>query len=485
MDGSTQSNTPPARPKRPRVVIIGSGYAGAYCAQKLEKLLGVDEADVTLIDRHNYFIAYPLLIEAGTGTLQPRHAVVPIRSFLRRETFLMSEVESVDLARREVTVHVVNDDAARAVPYDHLVLALGSVTNLPPVPGLKEYGYEMKSINHAIALRDRAIQMLELASATALGTTVVASGETDRAKTRDRIRAMLHFVVVGGNFTGVEVAGEFQDYMEKAAREYPGLSPGDVKVTIVDRNDKVLGVLDEPKLSEWAAAHLTRRGIDLRLKDSVTEVGPEHCVLKNGATLATRTVIWCAGIAPNPLLKTMDLPHDHGWILCERDGRVKGHENVWGIGDCAVNPDAAGKGYPATAQAAIREGALVARNLANVLRGQAAHPIDIVNQGALAAFGRFDAVAKIGSLKFTGFVAWFLWRTVYLLKMPGFGRKFRVATDWTLALLTKREFAEMGNHKLVRAAKAGTATADAAAAAQGPRREEAPAAAVGVVGAAT
>jgi NADH dehydrogenase len=158
---------------------------------------------------------------------------------------------------------------------------------------------------------------------------------------------------------------------------------------------------------------------------------------------------------------------------------VKGHDNVWGIGDCSVNPDAGGKGYPATAQAAIREGAGVALNLARAVRGQSTYPIDIVNQGALAAFGRFDAVAKIFNFKFTGFVAWFLWRTVYLLKMPGLGRKVRVAADWTLALLTRREFAEMGIHKLVRASSAAGAPAPAAATAeQAPRREEPAAAGV-------
>lgn len=453
-------NDSPPRAARRRIIILGSGFAGAYCAQELERALAADEAEVVLIDRHNYFVFYPLLVEAGTGSLQPRHAVVPIRRFMRRETFLMAEVLGVDLARRAVTLQVVNDERPQTLGYDHLVLALGSVTNLPPVPGLKEYGYEMKSITHAIALRDRAIQMLELASATALGDT--AGGERGiEPASRERIRAMLHFVVVGGNFTGVEVAGEFNHYLRQAAREYPGLEPEDVGVTLIDRNEQVLGVLDEPELSDWAADHMKRRGVELRLQESVNEVHPEHVVLRSGGTLPTRTAIWCAGIAPSPLLKTMDLPHDKGWILCEPDGRVKGFENVWGVGDCAVNPDAAGRGYPATAQSAVREGKYAARNLARVIRGQATEPIEFKTVGALAAFGRFDAVAKVFNMKFTGFIAWFLWRTVYLMKMPGFGRKLRVAMDWTLDLVAGGEYAELGIHKLVRATPPAAAREDA------------------------
>lgn len=453
---SVPATTATKQPAWPRIVILGSGFGGAYCVQHLERKLARHEAAVVLIDRHNYFIFYPLLVEAGTGSLQPRHAVVPIRKFLRRETFLMAEVLGVDLEKREVRVHLVNDDQPRTVAYDHLVLALGSVTNLPPVPGLKEYGYEMKSLTHAVALRDRALQMLELASATAM-----ESGGKDR----ERIRAMLHFVVVGGNFTGVEVAGEFHDYLSQAAHEYPGLDRHDIKVTLIDRNERILGVMESDELSDWAADHIKRRGIELRLKESVNEIHPDYCVLRNGQTLTTRTVIWCAGIAPSPLLKDMNLPHDHGWTLCERDGRVKGHDNVWGVGDCAVNPDANGKGYPATAQSAIGEGKGVASNLVRVVRGQPTQPIDIKNKGALAAFGRFDAVAKVYGLRFTGFIAWFMWRTVYLMKMPGIGRKIRVAAEWTLDLVTGHDFAELGIHKLVRAAPPEAARHDA------PRQE--------------
>jgi NADH dehydrogenase len=292
----------------------------------------------------------------------------------------------------------------------------------------------MKNLAHAIALRDRAIQMLELASATS---------------DADSRKEMLHFVVVGANFTGVEVAGEFQDYLCKAARSSPGLDPSEVRVTLVDRNEKVLSVLDEPTLSDWAANHMQRRGIELRLKESVNEIRPTWVVLRGGQVLRTRTVIWCAGIAPNPVLQAMrhdgePLPNDHGWILCERDGRVKGQAAVWGVGDCAVNPDPAGKGYPATAQSAIGEARGVADNVARVLRGEATQPVEVKDRGSLAAFGRFDAVAKVMGFKFTGFIAWFLWRTVYLMKMPGIGRKIRVAADWTLELVTRRDYVELG-----------------------------------------
>lgn len=416
-----------------RVVILGGGFGGAYCAQRLEKLLPAD-CEVLLIDPHNYFVFTPLLVEAGTGSLQPRHAVVPIRSFLRKTRFLAAMAEEVDLQLKTVKAKATADDVEWSIEYDHLVLALGSVTNLPPVPGLKEFAFEMKNLRQAIALRDRAIQMLELASATS---------------DADQRKEMLHFVVVGANFTGVEVAGEFQDYLKNATRHYPGLNADEIHVTIVDRNEKVLSVMDEPTLSEWAADHMQRRGIELRLRESVNEIRQTWIVLRGGDVLRTRTVIWCAGIAPNPVLGAMrhngePLPSDHGWIMCERDGRVKGQDALWGVGDCAVNPDMGGKGYPATAQAAIGEARGVADNIARVLRREPTLPIEVKDRGALAAFGRFDAVAKVMGLKFTGFIAWWLWRTVYLMKMPGLGRKIRVAADWTLDFVTHRDYVELG-----------------------------------------
>jgi len=422
----------PGMTSPPHILILGGGFGGAYCASYLEKRLRRMSVSVTLVDRHNYFIFYPLLVEAGTGSVQPRHAVVPIRKFLRKTRFLMASIRSIDISRQIVRVQLENQ-IEQDLHYDHLVLGLGSITSLPPVPGLKEYAYQMKTLPDAIALRDRAIQLLE---------------ETDATNDREKARQLLHFAVVGGNYTGIEVAGEFDDYMKRAARRYPNVQPDDIKITLVDINDRVMSMLDE-ELSDWATRHLIERGIDIRLKELATEITPDSLILKSGARIPASTVIWCAGIAAPPVLQNTGLPLDRrGYVLCNPDLRVQGFTNIWGVGDCAVKPDPDGHPYPATAQLAIDQARQLADNLHAILRGKPTKPCTFRSKGMLAAFGRFDAVAKVFRFRVTGFLAWFLWRTVYLMKMPGLARKARVAIDWTLDMMFGRDYVELGVHRV-------------------------------------
>lgn len=415
-----------------RIVVLGGGFAGTSCVQHLQRALRAGEAEILLIDRNNYAVFTPLLIEAGTGSLEPRHAVVPVRAYLKTAEFRMAEVRSVDFQRRQVTYRLVGADADEQVSYDHLVIALGSVTRLPDVPGLREHGCEMKSLADAVALRDRAIGLLERADAT-----------NDPAERR----ALLHFVIVGGNYTGVEVAGEFEVLLRGGCRRYPHLTVEDARVTLVELSDRILRALDED-LAAYAASHLRKRGVDVRLGTSVKAIERDRVTLDDGRTLDARTVIWCAGIDQNPVVKAWALPADDlGYTLCERDLRVKGMDNVWSIGDGAVNIDAEGNNYPATAQHAIRQGRHLARNLAAALRGRPTAPCDIRSKGALAALGCRTGVAKVHGIKLSGFAAWWLWRSVYLMKMPTLARKVRVALDWTLDVLFKRDYVQLGIHR--------------------------------------
>jgi NADH dehydrogenase len=419
-------------PVPPHILILGGGFGGAYCASHLEKRLRHLNVQVTLIDRHNYFIFYPLLVEAGTGSVQPRHAVVPIRNYLRKTRFIMADVRSIDPARQSVRIQIENQPE-QDLPYDHLILALGSISKLPPIPGLKEHAYQMKTLADAIALRDRAIQLLE---------------EADAMADRERSRKLLHFAVVGGNYTGIEVAGEFDDYLKRAARRYPNVYRDDIKITLVDANDRVMSMLDE-ELSDWAARHLVERGIELRLNELAAEITPDALVLKSGARISASTVIWCAGIAAPPILRDTGLPLDKlGYVLCTPDLRVQNHTNIWGLGDCAVKPGPDGQPYPATAQLAILQAKQLATNLKSVLTGKPTAPCTFRSKGMIAAFGRFDAVAKVFRFRLTGFLAWFLWRTVYLTEMPGLSRKVRVALDWTLDLVFGRDYVELGVHRV-------------------------------------
>jgi NADH dehydrogenase len=414
----------------PRIVIVGGGFAGAYCARTLEKSLRPAEADVTIVNRSNYFVFTPLLVEAGTGALEPRHAVVPLRRYLRRTELLTADVNGIDVRRREVRLHYP-DGSERLMPYDHLVIALGSVTRMPDVPGLREFGFGLKSLADAVALRDRTIGLLELAS------------ETDDVERR---RAMLTFVIVGGNYTGVEVAGEFNEFLTEATRLYPNISQRDIRIVLVDHEPRILHTLDE-ELSQYASARLKRRGVELRLENTVTRIEKEAAELKVGGRVPAWTVIWAAGVAPNPLLSRLDVPRDkRGYLLCGPDLQMQGSESVWGIGDCAVNPDPAGNAYPPTAQHAIREGRQAAANIVHVLRHEPTQPLVYRSSGMMAPLGRHQAVARVLGWKFSGLPAWVLWRTVYLLKMPGFGRSLRVLMDWTLDWFFRRDYVQLGIH---------------------------------------
>ncbi|MFN2370415.1 MAG: NAD(P)/FAD-dependent oxidoreductase, partial [Candidatus Krumholzibacteriia bacterium] len=415
--------------RRPRIVIVGGGFGGAFAVQRLLRRLRPDEAEVLLVDRNNYFVFHPFLMEAGTGSLPPQHAVVGLRAFTHARGLLMGEFTGANLTRRVIAVRPVGEDDLREVPYDHLVLAVGSVTNLPPIPGLREHALQVKGVADAIGLRDRAIRLLEQADQTA-----------DPA----RRRALLHFVVVGSSFTGVEVAGELEAFLSRASRRYANLSAADVRITLVDIAQRILPNLDG-ELADFAAQKLRARGMDLRLGTSVRKVGPDHAELDDGTWLAAATLIWCAGIAPNPVLAGLDLPADsRGWILCEPDLRVQGHQDVWAIGDGAVNPDPDGKPYPATAQAAVQQGRAVADNLVRVLRGEAPVPCVIRDRGSLVGLGCRTGVARIGPFRLAGFPAWFLWRTVYLLKFPGWGRRLRVVLEWTIDLAFGRDYVQFG-----------------------------------------
>jgi NADH:ubiquinone reductase (H+-translocating) len=412
--------------------VLGGGFGGAYAAQSLIKSLG-PEWEIVLIDRNNYLLFYPLLIEAGVGTIEPRQVVVPLRHFLgdaENARFRMAEVVGADLQQQQVVYVPVGTDAEVSLHYDHLAIALGSVTRMPPVPGLKEHGFEMKSLNDGINMRDRGIRLLEIANTV-----------SDKAMRQEILRV----VVVGSNFTGIEFAGEFQDFMTDAVRSYPNVDRDDVQMVLLEFSDRILSAIDAD-LADYARKHLERRGLDIRTKTTITEVHEGLAVLTTGEKIATHTVVWCAGIAPNPLLSRIQgLPCDEkGYIECEPDLRVKGFENVWAVGDLAKVLDADGKPYAATAQNATREGTYAGKNIGHAVRGEATEPFQYNPVGALAALGCRTAVAKVMGIKVSGFLAWWMYRTVYLMKMPSWSRRIRIILDWTVDLFFPREPVQLG-----------------------------------------
>ncbi len=412
-----------------RIVILGGGFAALAAARQLERLLPASEAAIVVVSRENFSLFTPMLPEVASGNLETRHVVTPVRAQLRRARFILADVDDVDLVGRSVGIVHTLDGSRETLPYDHLVFAVGSVTSTFNLPGIAERALPLKTLEDADRLRNQVIAMLELADSN------------DDPATRKR---QLRFVCVGGGFTGVEAAGELVDLFKSVLRFYPRIDRREVEIVLVEGGSKLLPEL-QAGMGEYSARALARRGVRVMLNALVAGAEEEGLRLKDGTLLSTATIIWSAGVKPSPLVANLPIGTGRGGaIVVEPDFSVTAYPGVWAIGDCASIPDRDGKTYPATAQHAIREGPLLARNIAAALRGKATKPFKFVALGMMASLGGRRGVAGLyGKYLLTGFVAWFLWRTYYLLRLPGLDRRLRVAADWTLGLIFPRDIAEL------------------------------------------
>lgn len=413
----------------PVIAIVGGGFAGTAVARRLERRLRAGEAEIVLLSRDNYTLFTPMLPEVTSGELEVRHVVTPIRAQLHRTRFVLSEVGEIDVERRTVSYRHVLTGLTGTIAYDHLVLALGSQTSTFGLPGVAEHVWALKTLADADALRNHLVWLLELA---------------DTIADAPRRRRLLTIVVVGGGFTGVETAGETHQLFKSALRFYRRLELADVRMVLVEGGPVLLAGLP-PKMGEYSRRILQRRGVEVLTGDGVTSVDATGVTLQSGKRIESETVVWSAGVAPSPTIASLALPKTkRGAVITSGDMRVDGVENVWALGDCAAIPDGKRGLYPATAQHAIREGPHLADNIVRTLRGQATRPFVYQTLGMMAALGGRRAVAQLpGNRVLTGFLAWFLWRTYYLARLPGLDRRMRVAFDWTLELLFPRDIAEL------------------------------------------
>ena len=412
-----------------RVLIVGGGFAGVYAAVELERLLKRDPSvEVTIVNRDNFFLFTPMLHEVAASDLDVTHIVNPVRKLVRKVGFFDGDVVDIDLERRAVVVAHGTDAHTHALHYDHLVIALGSITNFFGLPGLAERALTMKSLGDAIALRNRLIALLE---------------EADTECCADIRRRLLTCVVAGGGFAGVETIAGINDFVHEALRYYPNLSPDMVRMVLVHPGAVILPELSE-SLGRYAQRKLEARGVEIRTATKVAAVGDDTVTLTDGATLDARTILWTAGTTPNPLLGALPCAKERGRILVDSHLEVPGWPGVWALGDCALVPDGAtGSFHPPTAQHAIRQGKVVARNVVAALRGTPKTPFAFRTIGQLASLGRRTGVAEIFGIRFSGFLAWWLWRTIYLAKLPRFEKKLRVALDWTLDLLFSKDLVKL------------------------------------------
>ncbi|MGH9929939.1 MAG: NAD(P)/FAD-dependent oxidoreductase [Pyrinomonadaceae bacterium] len=416
----------PNQPKR--ILILGSGFGGLYTASSLEKKLGRDaNVETTLVNRENFFLFTPMLHEVAAGDLDITHIVNPVRKLLRRTHFFNGEIKAISLEERRVVVAHADDHHDHELSYDYLVLALGSVTNFYDLPGLAENALTMKSLSDAIRLRNHLIKNLEEADFECCG----------EARAR-----LLTIVVAGGGFAGIETIASINDFVREAIRSYPRLSEEELRVVLIEASDTILPELGA-KLGAYAQEKLAERGVQFLMSTAVTSVSQDEVTLSDGATLRTKMVVWTAGVSPNPLLDMLDCLKERGRLVTNEFLEVESHPGVFALGDCAAVPDpATGTACPPTAQHALRQGKVAAHNIVTAIYGGRRRRFGFKTVGALASIGKRTGVARIMGVNFSGFIAWFLWRTIYLSKLPRFEKKVRVAIDWTLDLLFSKDLVQ-------------------------------------------
>ena len=417
-----------------KVLILGGGFAGLFAAREFQRKLG-DAVDIEIINSENYFVFQPLLPEVAAGSIAPTHAVSPLRYLLRGVAVRKAWVESVDFQEKVVTVFQGVQRRPTKVGYDHLVIALGQATDLSRVPGLAEHGLTMKTLEDARRLRAHVIDRLEHAEIT-------SSPEIKRGA--------LTFCVIGGGFSGIETVGEIKELIDRSLKFYPRIRPDEVRVITLEFGDRILGEMSE-RLSGYAAEQLAKRGIEIRLGTGVASATGTQLVATDGEVIDTRTIVATIGNSPSRVVRDMNLPLQGGRIVVERTLRVRGREDVWALGDCAMIPMKDGAAErsdfaPPTAQFAVREATLLASNIAASLRSQTLAPFNYTSQGSLASLGAHRGVAEVRGRQISGLPAWFLWRAYYLAFLPGIGTRMRVLLNWLLDTLSPRNAVVLKSH---------------------------------------
>jgi NADH:ubiquinone reductase (H+-translocating) len=414
-----------------RILILGGGFAGVTCALNLERELRNDPTvAISLVSETNALLFTPMLAEVAASSLEPTHISTPLRSSFRRTAVVRSQVAGINLANRRVQLA----DREETLPYDHLVLALGAVSRVPTGDGIAEHALEFKTLADAIRIRNHLIDVFDRADA-----------ERDEAKRR----ALLTFVVAGGGFSGAELVGGLNDFARGMLADYPNLPSDELRMILVHSRDRILPELSA-SLANYALERMRARGVTFELNARVSAAGPGMVRLKRKEPkpeefeITTETLVWTAGAAPSPLLQELAIERDkRGAVVVENTLAVKGSAGVWALGDCAVVPDAkTGKPCPPTAQFAIREACTLARNIRAAVKGEPLKSFHFDSLGTLCVVGHHTACAEIKGFKFSGFFAWFLWRTLYLGKLPGLERKVRVVSDWTIELFFPRDIVQ-------------------------------------------
>ena len=413
-----------------RIVIVGGGFAGMTTIQRLERLFGADPTvSLTLVSDSNSLLFTPMLAEVAGGSLEPMHICTPLRSSLRRTHVVYGQVEQIDLEQKRLFLAPEAHSAHQSeVVFDHLVLAVGSVSNYLGLPGIEETAFDFKSVTDAMRIRGHVLDLLELA---------------DREPDPAQRRAMLTFVVAGAGFAGAELAGALNDFVRGALLYYPNLAPDEVQVLVVHSREHILPELSR-SLAQYALEHMTARGVTFKLNTRLVEAQQGVVRLRPQEEIRTQTLIWTAGVKPHPLVQMLAAAHDsRAALLVDQHLAVPGLAGVWALGDCALVTDArTGKPCPPTAQFALRQAETLAYNIHASIHHRRLQPFHFDALGLLCVVGYQTACAEIKGVRFSGFLAWLLWRGIYLSKLPGAERKLRVLFDWIIEVFFPRDIVQ-------------------------------------------
>jgi NADH dehydrogenase len=416
------------RNEEKRILILGGGFGGVYAARHLEKILKPNEASLSLVNRENYWVYQPMIPEVISGGIGLTDVVAPIRQLCSRTELVMREVEAVDLKRKVVTVSPGFRPRKMELPYDYLVIALGSTTKFTGMPGMLEHARPFRNLADAMALRNHVINVLEEAE--------VEPDPQVRSK-------LLNFVVAGGGFSGVEVIAELNDFVHEVKRRFPRLRSEHHRCILVHSGDRILPEM-AAGLAEFAHHLLTKRGVEILLNDRLVAATSEKAILGSKMEIPTKTVVSTVPAQLPPVLQKLNCTYDKGKLLVNGNLELEGYEGeVWALGDCASVKTKAGNPVPPTAQHAIREATTVAHNIAATMHGGPKSVFAFEGLGKMGSLGHYSAVAEIMGIRLSGFPAWCVWRAIYLMKMPTLNRKVRILMDWVLSVIFPPDLVEV------------------------------------------
>jgi NADH dehydrogenase len=411
-------------PEATKILILGAGFAGVHVAKELERLFHDDNnVEISLVSRDNFLLFTPMLHEVAASDLDVAAIVNPVRRMLRRAQFIASDVEFIDLEKNQVTVSHGFRRHKHKLDYDHLVLALGSITNFYGLEGLEARALTMKSLEDATKLRSRMLAHLE---------------EADAPCSKSPSSSLLTLVVAGGGFAGVETVGGMHDFMMQAIRSYSNLKPEMVRIVLIHPGEYLLPELGE-RLGRYTQNKLVKRGIEVRTGVKVTSVSDEGVVLSDGSSISTTFVVWTAGTSPSPQVACLPCQKHAGRVLTQPTFELQEWPGVWALGDCASVPDGKGGYHPPTAQHALRQAKTLGENIAAAIKGTQKKDFSFSTIGQLATIGHRVGVARIFGIQFSGFIAWWMWRTIYLSKLPHWDKRVHVALGWTFDLIFSKD----------------------------------------------